>query len=510
MLLAGAVVWLVVVSWRWPVVNDAALMHYVVLMMERGWAPYAGIRDINLPGAYLPDWVAMRIADGTGWSGDLVWRAYDLGLLGVVAAAMVVVARPGDWFAGVFAGGLFALFHGRDGIGQTGQRDLGIAALVMVGWAAAWVALGRPREAPDRGGDVRPGAADLRWLVLGGLTVGLATTVKPFGALYFVALLVWVALVLRGRGRVQAWGALGLGFAVPLAALVVFLLREHALGSFVEMCRVSLPFHAGITARPWREMVGEAWPRSFAKLGAVALVLMVVRGSWRAEQTRVVLVGLAIGLFCFLAQRKGYSYQRYPYAEFLLLWVGIECTSALRDRRLVVRGMGLGGLLFGLCLCVPGYLRAATRAQWEEPYLAALQRDLVAAGGASLDGRVQCVDSISGCVNVLYRMRLTQATGTLYDEFLFPPKRLAGSGRVPEAVVAGQWAFLHELAERPPRVMVVSSWLFADGPGGWAKLALWPAFAEYLTAGYVLVDEQRFGVGENGPLGFRVYVRRGK
>jgi hypothetical protein len=500
-LLAILVIAFVVLSRHWPVVNDSALMHYVVLLQQHGLAPYSAIHDINLPGAYLPDWMAMKVSGGPGAAGDYAWRVYDLGLLAVATGAMIVIALPFDWFAGVVGGGLFALFHGRDGIGQAGQRDLAMAVLFLVAAAALLVAGRRERQSRD-GADL-----ELYWLYGAcGLALGMATTIKPFGAAYLVGLLVYLAFSGPRGKRVRSMAAVTAGFALPLVVAAGYLVEHQALRSFFEMCRVALPFHGAVVRTPLTSMLHSASPRSFLKLGAVALAVGLLRRSWRSPEIRVVLAGMVFGFGCYFAQDKGYSYQRYPYSAFLLLWVGLECTAALRDRRWLLRVIGTGGLLFGICVCAPTYLRAAYRAQWQEPYLHAIERDLQEQGGRALDGRVQCIDSISGCVNVLYRMGLKQATGTLYDEFLFPPARLRG--RVPEAVGQGRQAFLSQLAGHPPQVFLVSSWLFPAGPGGYAKLDLWPAFAEYLAAHYRLVDEQRFQDAENGPLGFRMYVRR--
>ena len=485
-------------SWHWPVVNDAALLHYAVLLMQHGEAPYQAVRDINLPGAYLPDWLALTFGGGS----DVAWRVYDLGLLLVATAAMVAISYPEDWFAGVYAGGLFALFHGRDGIGQAGQRDLAIAVLSLIGAAALLLGL---REFERR----RLPSGCLLFLGVG-LVLGASTTIKPFGAVFLVVLLGWTLLGASRDRQVRgaAVTAALLGFLIPLGVMLWFLAREHAVGAFVEMCRVTLPFHAAAARPPLAGMFKVLLHSSILKLAPVAPLLMLINRSWRVRETQLVLLGLGFGFFCFFAQRKGYGYHRYPYMAFLLLWVGLECTRALRSPSLLARALGVAGLLFGLCFCVPSYLRSIERARWPESYLHAMEQDLQREGrpnpASALNGRVQCIDSISGCVSVLYRMRLVQASGTLYDEFLFAN---TASG-MPQAVAQARQAISQDLAAHPPKVFIISSWLFPEGPGDYGKLALWPAFAQDLARNYNLVDEQNFPRSENGPLGFRMYVRK--
>ncbi len=55
-------------------IGDAALMHYVVFLMDRGAAPYRDLSEINLPGSYFVEWAVVHIAGG----GELAWRCFDL------------------------------------------------------------------------------------------------------------------------------------------------------------------------------------------------------------------------------------------------------------------------------------------------------------------------------------------------------------------------------------------------------------------------------------------------
>ena len=68
-------------------------------------------------------------------AGDLAWRIFDFALLGTLCLAMIAIARPYDWFAGLFAGVMFALIHVAEGPQNSGQRDQMLTALIMVGYA---------------------------------------------------------------------------------------------------------------------------------------------------------------------------------------------------------------------------------------------------------------------------------------------------------------------------------------------------------------------------------------
>src|ERR1700730_8511677 len=164
----------VVLYWttrNWQLVNDAALIRYATFLLSNGFAPYRQLTDINLPGSYLLDWTALHLF-GAGRFG---LRLYDLSLLVAAGAAMVVIAPRQQRSAALCAACLFALFHGRDGAAQLGQRDLAIAALLLVAIAklTLFVRRGDGRESlPTHFG-------------LGfGITVGLATILKPLGLLF--------------------------------------------------------------------------------------------------------------------------------------------------------------------------------------------------------------------------------------------------------------------------------------------------------------------------------------
>ena len=50
--LVGAFVSMVVHTLRWPLMQDAQVMHYVNFLTDHGFAPYREIGDMNMPGAY--------------------------------------------------------------------------------------------------------------------------------------------------------------------------------------------------------------------------------------------------------------------------------------------------------------------------------------------------------------------------------------------------------------------------------------------------------------------------
>jgi hypothetical protein len=473
---------------HWPLVGDAAIMHYVAFLTAHGMAPYREIRDINLPGSFLLDLAVMHTLGG----GALAWRIFDLLLLAALTLAMMAIAR--DWLAGLMAGVVLAAIHGADGIFNMGQRDFVIAVAVLVGYAALFRT-------------TRGGAA--RWILLFGLCAGAVTTIKP--TFVFLGPLVLVALaVVRRRQALESRRLLvyeWVGWIVPYLAVLGYLLRERALGAFFRVMTGIAAYHASLA----RHSLGFLLLHSVAPLQPLVLLWIVIeipemkrRVSW---ERLALLIGAGCGLFSYVAQGKGYPYQRYPLIAFLLLMMAIDFLAATRKPGWM-RTAGWAGVGFCVLFLAPYSVWRASRYDWRYTGIVGrLDRSLSAMGGLGLSGQVQCIDTVGGCYNALYDLGIVQHTGFLYDEFLFGPAR---SG----AVAANREAFWASLTANPPRVMIVVDHLFPSGPPGFEKLTLWPQFDDYLDAHYSLYEEVTtsrptyFWARRDARRSYRIYVRR--
>ncbi len=203
----------IVVSWRWPLVGDAPLLHYVIFLMQHGLTPYRNIIDLNLPGTLAVEATVMALFG----KGALAWRLFDLTLLGVIGVAMAAICR--NRFAALLAAITFAQIHGRDGLIHLGQRDLLMAALLVCAYALLFHSA--------RMGNILASCA-------AGLCLGAASTVKP-DALALIPLV--LALMARELWRNDRnWkthlAASCAGVLLPLGGSLGFLLHERAIGLF--------------------------------------------------------------------------------------------------------------------------------------------------------------------------------------------------------------------------------------------------------------------------------------
>ena len=516
-------------SWRWPLVGDASLIHYIGWLIERGWAPYRQLGDMNMPGSYLIEIAAMHVFG----MGDLAWRLFDFALMGAAAVAFFVITRragapsmtvssswvgsDNGWLAGLFASSLFILTHGRDGLAQGGQRDLTMA-VCLVAATAFFVHSVQKRSAMC--------AAAF------GLLSGIAFTIKPTAPLLTVAQLALALYVVRAPARSKHGPRksgdsafllpAALAYLVAPAIVLVFLLRERALAAFLATLHTLVPYYASLGHRPLGFLllhsISTLHPLVIAWLAVLAL-LPRRRSASREFPRDALLLGVIFGAVNCIVQARALPYYRYPLLVFLLPLIALDLTRALdflppaptrRTRAiqaLAVLGLGFGGFFLApkSAILIHGYR------WWQTDFISSLTQDLNSLGGQQLSHKVLCIDTNSGCGNVLYNMRLEPSNGTLSDFFLF------GDGNVP-VVRQTRQEMARDLAINPPRVMIVTSGLYLGSADAldYRKLNRWPAFESLLADDYTLQTEwrpartARWWSREETPAGYRIYVLRAR
>lgn len=477
--LAVSAICLVALTYRWPLVWDAQVMHYINFLMDKGFAPYRDITDINMPGAYLIEGWGIHIFGG----GDLGWRVYDFALLGLLGAAMVVIALPYDWVAGLFAGVLFALSHASEGPINSAQRDEVMTVLIMVGYALLFEALRRNKP----------------WMmVLFGLSMGMASSVKPTAAPLGVAVLVMAWWQLRKRNEPAAsyvWSGVA-GAGISAAIIFAFLFRYHATGAFFEITGKLTAYYAGLSHESLRSLVRHALPRAALLMLPFGILVSLVDREWKSWERWALLLGVGFGGFSYFVQRKGFTYHRYTLVAFILLWMGVELSLAMR-RQGWVRALGFAGMTMGALVMVPTYVHRVMLVQLSDGYTESLERDLTRLGGDQLQRKVQCFDLVDGCLNALYHLKLVQNTGTTGDLLLFAQVRTP-------VVDYYRGLFWDDLNKNPPLVVVLSNEWF-NNEDTFDKINEWPQFASYLTANYDLAVSRGF----ESHHAYRIYLRKG-
>jgi hypothetical protein len=463
-------------TWHWPMWGDAALIRYVVTAMKHGATPYREIKDINLPGSYLLDWL-VSACFGSKLAGIHI---YDLALLAVMGLTMMWGAAPGRKAFGLCGACLFALFHARDGFEELGQRDLALAALLLL---AIIVVLKAQRTGKQSG----------LWQF--GLIVGFACTVKPLAAIFVI---VCVPLLRRSPKRQlpSAIYRIGIGLAFPIFLLAIFLFRIRAWPDFWTTLSTVLPYHTSIATQPLAFLLHRLFTPSLCVL-SVCLITLVITTGYKHCHEEVVLLAVGAGFLCYLLQMRGYNYHRYPFAAALILALIIYVPKAL-ELKIGVRALGLVCISYCVVLC-PLFLREAlSRPRTLPNGLAQMEADLQQHGTQET---VQCIDSTVGCLAMLVDLHRTQATGMMYDEFVLHQA-------MPSRLEQQRDDFLHALEANPPSIIVITAGSFPVTETGYQKLAAFPEFSRFMSDCYTMQADRNFHAQKNfQEVGYRLYER---
>jgi hypothetical protein len=467
--------WLAWWSLPWPLIHDAALMHYAAWRIADGAVPYRDLFDMNQPGTYLLHWAVLR----TLGAGDLAWRLFDLAWLAATAGVIAALAAPWGGLAGGAGAVVFATYHLAGGAWQAGQRDFLLCVSLLAGalGVARWLERGR-----------------LASLVWSGAALGAGITVKPHAALLAGALTVVVAVAAaRACGISAATGASAVFVAATAAAplaVLGWLAAAGGLGAWRDIVTgylVPLYSRLGRTS-PWQVYRWHAWiPLG---LGVTLSLAGALRRRAAGPRHLVAALGVGYGVVHYVAQGKGWEYHLYPLAAFAAVLAGAELPAALAARRSVLGGALAASVIAALVLLGAKGLEAAPAAWWwdRERTVRMVQADLRAR--LAPGDTVQVLDTTEGGIHALLRLGVREPTRFLYDFQFFHDEDAP-------VVRALRAEFIRDLDRRPPRVVV----LFEHGwpAGGYERVERFPALAERLRERYELAVVRP---------GYRLYAQR--
>jgi hypothetical protein len=483
--MAVVAVFYVVRSIHWHMMVDSTVIRYVNFLIDHGRRPYVDISDNNMPGAYYTDFLAMHVFG----AGDLGWRIYEYFLLAMMAVAMVVIAKPYDWLAGVFGAGLFLIVHAAEGPTMAVEREEVILVLLLVAYAAMFSAVRRRMPV---------------LMAVTGLACGVAASIKPTFLPLPIALLLTAAFVLRKRDiswmAYVMWAVAGL---LAIAALDAgYLLHYRAWHGFLFVMFKITPAYASFQRLGLLHMVSRVLTLDMLLLVLLAMAAGIAnrrsRAPWTWEQWSVAM-GVGFGLLSFFVQGKGFEHHRYTYLVLLFLLMSFELLSALRQAGLP-RAVAMLTILVLLLGILPFHmLQLGRQKQGDNELPDAMESDLQNLGGTSaLQDKVQCFDLVFGCLGTLYRLDIVENTGFTGDLMFF-------SKTDTFAVEYYRRWFWEQARKDPATVLVMSNENLLDR-NSFDKVLRWPAFASYLAQNYTLVVTRKFRPHADS---YRIYIRNG-
>jgi hypothetical protein len=297
------------------------------------------------------------------------------------------------------------------------------------------------------------------------------------------------------------------GLLLPLLAIYAWLLHEQAVPAFLATMLGLTRYYNGMYRRPLEFLLRH----SISPIGPIVLLWLPLsftrwKGYWERS---VVAGGVLFGLLTYCGQARGFPYHRYPLLCFLLLLIAIDFMAAFR--RPVLRYFAAAGTIYALLFLAPDSALKASRFDWHnQEFITMLTTDLNVLGGQQLSGKVQCLDTIAGCINTLYDNRLVQSTGFIYDCYLYAPR---GTEQM-ATIETYRTDFMQAIEHNPPSVFVVTNQYCQTGPDGYEKLNRWPEIKILLSAHYHLYAERMppheiyWWNRKVPPTGYRIYIRQ--
>ena len=328
-LLAGAVGLVAVALRAGPVLSGAgltALYRYdsgvyfaAAVALHEGFVPYRDFLLLHPPGILLALAPFAALASSLGDQGAMVAARVSFMVLGGLTAALIChLLRSYGWVAALIGG----LFYAGYGPAVYVERSTGLEALASFLTVAGLCLL-----MPGLRGRRRVG-----WLVAAGAMLGLTVTVKIWGVVTVLTVLVW--LLVGRRVRAALWVGAGAAASSVLVLLPFFLVAPDAMWRMLVLDQVGRPRSGQTLVARMYDVVGlvelrtDQW--TIALVAALAVLVAALVVALMDDLGRLACIGVAVGLLVLL---NGPSWFRgYPVliAPFLALGVGVA-SGVLRE-----------------------------------------------------------------------------------------------------------------------------------------------------------------------------------
>ena len=470
-----------VVSLGWPNIWDPPVFHYMGWRFLSGDVPYVDVFDVNMPGTYL---LHMFLVGFFG-AGDFALRVFDLVWLCLTAFSAALFCgrfgRPAAILAAIF---IFAL-HLASGYIVAAKAEFVMSPLTILGlhFLAHGVETNRQK----------------RNFLLAGLLIGGALIIKPFIALLIV-LLAGLYLASAYKALKTTLGHLlvfiGAALIAP-AGVALWLALLGALGPFYHLVTGYLPLYndlAQLGLIDLTKIIGKSV--AFVLYPALIMLPLMSGSALRSFRFQVLLAGLVYALALYYLQRKGWTNHQIPVQDMSLILGAVVFGSALKSDSGRLRAVGAVAVcvvcLFLSFKCVRLAGTDMSRVFAQDTIVPMLVEDIKRVKLAPGD-TVQVLDSVTGGIHALLKLKLKQPTRFIYD-FVF-------YYNTDSKLVRGMRAeFMKSLTARPPRLIVLahSSMDLSED-----RVKRFPALNDLLGTKYRIIKRH---TRRGSSLGYTLYI----
>jgi hypothetical protein len=319
-ILAGFLIFQAACSLNWPIAHDEAPLFYeAFLMRTESLMPYRDIFDFQMPGSYAAYYVIGRLA---GFD-DFRIRILDLAILATILVVTFFSMRRFGKPSALAAGILFGLKYLQGGPSLSLQREY----LLLVFLAFSLFVGMRDSLTPRH-----------RFVL--GFLFGLSTVIKPHAALGLIPFLLFdITNMVKRQSLTRIKAAAksilpaGIGFAIPVAALIAWLGFTGALMPFFEIATNYWPLYAQINgalvvnagAERTLNILDQVW-----RLGGSGIWLIPAAFGVYLNRNKqaYLLAGLALCYAIYPAlSGQFFPYHYIPFIYFIVLLASLSLVS---------------------------------------------------------------------------------------------------------------------------------------------------------------------------------------
>jgi hypothetical protein len=303
----------------WPLGRDQGIFAWTGDVILRGGVPYVDAWDVKGVAAHY------TFALVQGLFGRTLWgiRSFDLILLFVSAFALMrLLRRYCDPFSAVAGAAFFALLHMQNGFWATSQPDGWAKMLIVCAMSLVWT--------------LDPPSTRRLWLA--GALIGLAALYKVLFVLFLVPLalpLVWPSAATEGSGSRRRTDPLLPLFVSCGGVIVVSLGWLQLTGALEDFWQIQFEFNRSVHAQTFRRSLAGTgkrfldwyrwifWTLPFVLIGLLTL--------WR-EHRRIawaLVLQCAVSVLFVVIQNKFYSYHWHPLQLSVVIWLAFGFSGLL-------------------------------------------------------------------------------------------------------------------------------------------------------------------------------------
>jgi hypothetical protein len=311
-------------SLQWPIAHDEApLLYEAFLMHSEGRVPYRDLFDFQMPGSFAAYYLLGRLS---GFNGFFRLRLLDLGILAALLTITFLFMRRFGKPVAFAASILFGLKYMQGGAFMSLQREYLLLGFVAL---AVWLSMRDVLTYKHR--------------LLIGILFGLSAVIKPHAALGLLPILLFDIIDLIQRRKLTLLKSaitstlpIGIGFALPVFAVIAWLVLTNALSPFIDIAFHYWPLYAQVNGQMEITVSGTRVPfllNQSLRLGGHAMwiipaLLGVYLVSQENKRQAYLLAGLAVCYAIYPAfSGQFFEYHYIPFIYFIVILASLALTE---------------------------------------------------------------------------------------------------------------------------------------------------------------------------------------